>query len=1134
MHGLSRREQWISNGLTRCPAKAPVSHNMLDRTTLNGPLFQTAAGLLLLGAQPVWSQISQPPPMPERVLTNIYEIWEMPQQLRGEPYAMRTEVLIYYFDRSWNVAWGECQGRPAFLPIADSPTLLKAGQRVAIDGIVMPTRERFVWDKTKVRILEEGVPLKATAVRDLRNNPAGLKGCLVSVEGLIDSQFEDPTHITISLLAGDITARAYVVKDTSVQSLPFKAGDFVRIKCVYSPQLDPDGSLGDLTLWVTQPADIEVEGSLRTDARFNLPVASSERIRDDTPTNDLLHVVGVVRSHEPGKWVILWDATGQVMVQSRQMQPLRVGDRVEAVGYPFALGVQQCLKGGLYRLAASTNPPATALDTSPDPAPLRLAEQVRDLNREEAARHPSVAIRGVVTWHHPETSFTFVQDASGGIRVVNPKWDEPNTTKPGTIVTLRGEVAEGDFVPVVTNAVINRSGWWNLDEARVVSLEQALTGVEDGHWVEMRGYVRGVSQLEGLMRLDLSTSSGDFQAWAPASQSLEALRGSIVRVRGVCATTADARHQLTGIQMWVPDVKYIEVQEPAPNDLFAGPIRSLHSLRQFNLQNALNQRVRTIGTVILHAPGRFLYLQDGDGGVFALSQQQDVLQTGDRVEVVGFPGNQGRRFLLREAAYRRISAGTEPVARKLSGVHSVNVDWEGVLAEAQGTLLTMARKEGEVRLLIYSKDSTCEARLDLAAANEPKDLPALELGSLLAVTGVYEVQSDENGKPRSLLLHLRSGKDVRVLRRPPWWTLAHLLWILLGVLAVSLVALAWGALISHKNKLLQRAQSELQAANDTLELRVQERTRELQEQVIAKERTLAELAETQENLIVTSRQAGMAEVATGVLHNVGNVLNSVNISAGLLSERLRRCSIESVAKIAALLRSQQDRLAQFFADDPKGKAVPGYLQQLAEVLIQDKREMQSEVESLVKNIDHIKVIVSMQQNYAKVGGVLEEIDPKELIEDALQINKAAIERRNIQLIRDYHTVPAVMVDRHKVLQILVNLISNAEHALNDKASDRTMLLIVSTAGPNHVQLTIQDNGMGIAPGNLSRIFSQGFTTRRDGHGFGLHSGANAAKELGGSLTVQSQGTGHGASFTLELPAARSSAPRRTPAHTMPS
>jgi signal transduction histidine kinase len=376
--------------------------------------------------------------------------------------------------------------------------------------------------------------------------------------------------------------------------------------------------------------------------------------------------------------------------------------------------------------------------------------------------------------------------------------------------------------------------------------------------------------------------------------------------------------------------------------------------------------------------------------------------------------------------------------------------------------------------------------------------------------------------------------DVRVLRRPPWWTLARLLWILLGVLAVSLVALIWGALISHKNKLLQRAQSELQAVNDTLELRVQERTRELQEQVVAKERTLAELAETQENLIVTSRQAGMAEVATGVLHNVGNVLNSVNISAGLLSERLRCCSVESVAKIAALLRSRQDRLAQFFTDDPKGKAVPGYLQQLAEVLIHDKRQMQGEVESLVKNIDHIKVIVSMQQNYAKVGGVLEEIDPKELIEDAIQINKAAIERRNIQLIRDYHTVPAVMVDRHKVLQILVNLVSNAKHALNDKASDRTMLLTVSPAGPNHVRLTIQDNGMGIAPENLSRIFSQGFTTRRDGHGFGLHSGANAAKELGGSLSVQSQGTGQGASFTLELPAARSSAPRRTPAHTMPS
>jgi signal transduction histidine kinase len=1098
-----------------------------------GTLFGTAIALLLSGLQTIRSQTLNLPPVGARVLTNIYEIWEMPQSLRNEAFRMETEMVIYYFDPEWRVAWGECCGRPSFLPIADSPTPLKAGQRIALDGVIVPTQEKFEWDKTRIRILAGSADTKPEAIQSLTRNAADIKGHLVSVTGLIDHQIEDRTHLTLNLLVDGETASVYVLNSGSGPAPRFKAGDFVRIKCVYSPQFNKNGNLSDLTLWAARPADLEVIGSLTTDPRFALPVTPSERIRDDTPTNDLVCVQGIVRSHEPGKWVTLWDVTGQIMVQSKQTQPLRLGDSIEAIGHPFVLGVQQCLQAGLYRLTTHSIQTASTHTAKPDQTVLRLAERVRDLSREEAARHPLVILHGVLTWYHAETPFVFVQDASGGIRVLNPKWDDLNTTKPGTIVTVRGEVAEGDFVPVVTNAMIRRTGWWNLDEAQAISLEQAMTGVEDGRWAEMRGYVRDATQDNGLVRLDLSTSSGEFQTWTPASQSFAALRGSIVRVQGVCAAISNSRHQLTGIQIWAPEAKYIQVEEPAPDDLFAGPLRSLGSLRRFNLQNALNQRVRTTGTVVLHAPGRYLYLQNGADSVFALSQQSDPLEPGDEVEVVGFPGVQGRRFLLREAAYRRISTGKEPAPARLSSMQSVNVDMEGVLAIAEGTLLNMAEKEGESRLLIRSGDSTFEASLDSTADDSRKQIQALEPGSRLAVTGVYEMQSDEYGKPRSFLLHLRSKNDIRLLQLPPWWTLARLLWVLLGVLGVSVVALTWGLLISHKSKLLKQAQSALQAANDRLELRVQERTHELQEQVAAKERARAELAETQENLVLTSRQAGMAEVATGVLHNVGNVLNSVNISSGLLGERLRRSSIESVGKVADLLRKHHDQLGRFMTEDPKGKALPGYLEKLGEFLVQDKREMQAEVESLVKNVDHIKVIVSMQQSYARVGGVLEELDPKDLAEDAIQINSAALDRDRIQLIRDYHPVPRVMVDRHKVLQILVNLISNAKYALDETTADKKMTMAISAIGSDRVRLTVKDNGIGIPTENLNRIFSQGFTTRKDGHGFGLHSGANAAKELGGSLTVQSEGTGRGTTFILELPTATASPARAsvpTPDH----
>ncbi len=114
-------------------------------------------------------------------------------------------------------------------------------------------------------------------------------------------------------------------------------------------------------------------------------------------------------------------------------------------------------------------------------------------------------------------------------------------------------------------------------------------------------------------------------------------------------------------------------------------------------------------------------------------------------------------------------------------------------------------------------------------------------------------------------------------------------------------------------------------------------------------------------------------------------------------------------------------------------------------------------------------------------------------------------------------MPPITVEKHKVLQILVNLMRNAKFACSESGlPDRQMTLRVSRDA-DIVKISVSDNGVGIAPENLTRIFSHGFTTRKDGHGFGLHSGALAATEMGGRLSVQSDGLGLGAAFTLELP-----------------
>jgi PAS domain S-box-containing protein len=285
-----------------------------------------------------------------------------------------------------------------------------------------------------------------------------------------------------------------------------------------------------------------------------------------------------------------------------------------------------------------------------------------------------------------------------------------------------------------------------------------------------------------------------------------------------------------------------------------------------------------------------------------------------------------------------------------------------------------------------------------------------------------------------------------------------------------------------------------------------------------RKRNEAELEEAHKQLVLSSRMAGMAEVATSVLHNVGNVLTSINISSSLIMDRVRNSKVANLGKAAALVQEHADDLPGFLADDPRGRQLPGYLGALSELLIKDHTELLEEMGLLNRNIEHINEIVAMQQNQGKVAGVLEQLPVASLVEDALRMNLGSMERHGVQIVREYNKVPAIQVDRHKVLQILVNLIRNAQYACDEGLqAQKRITLRVGLNGGDRVKIAVMDNGMGIARENLTRIFAHGFTTRKDGHGFGLHSGALAAKELGGALLVHSDGPGQGAVFTLELP-----------------
>ncbi|HLX71950.1 MAG TPA: ATP-binding protein [Verrucomicrobiae bacterium] len=268
-------------------------------------------------------------------------------------------------------------------------------------------------------------------------------------------------------------------------------------------------------------------------------------------------------------------------------------------------------------------------------------------------------------------------------------------------------------------------------------------------------------------------------------------------------------------------------------------------------------------------------------------------------------------------------------------------------------------------------------------------------------------------------------------------------------------------------------------------------------------------------LVESSRLAGMAEIASGVMHNVNNVLTSINIASTLVAESIKHSKAANLGKVVSLLREHEADLGQFLTQDPKGRQAYSYLGALSEHLVKEQEGLLRELAQIQQGTRHIEEIVHAQQNFAKLSGLVETLKVTDMIGDALKMSVAG--RNGLQVVKEIPEDMTVTVEKHKALQILVNLMRNAKQACEAGPAEVKTLTIRATNGGDFVHLAVSDNGVGIDPDNMRRIFSHGFTTKKDGHGFGLHSSAAAAKQLGGLLRVNSEGLGKGATFTLDLP-----------------
>ncbi|MDI6400891.1 triple tyrosine motif-containing protein, partial [Balneolaceae bacterium ANBcel3] len=351
------------------------------------------------------------------------------------------------------------------------------------------------------------------------------------------------------------------------------------------------------------------------------------------------------------------------------------------------------------------------------------------------------------------------------------------------------------------------------------------------------------------------------------------------------------------------------------------------------------------------------------------------------------------------------------------------------------------------------------------------------------------------------------GDDVtlRLVIVPPFWQTPW--FITLSVLFIT------GLVFS----LYRYRVRTIRALNKKLEEKVALRTRELYESNRELRDALDEVKSMRNEMVDKAHKAGMADLATGVLHNLGNILTSVTTSANMIESTVQSSKHKSLKRANQLLRENMENIETFIKDDPRGKVLLEYYLELEKPLDMEAEKLLEHVKRMIEKVKLITDVVAAQQRFARAGEVTELLSLEKIVEDSLKIQEDTIEKRSVKVVKEFGNVEKVMAGRSKLIHVLINLVKNAYEAMAHMPSDKKIITMRTWQDTDKVYLSIGDSGEGLSKEELVKVFSHGFTTKEDGHGFGLHSSSNYMKEMGGEMKVESDGKGEGATFILIFP-----------------
>lgn len=711
---------------------------------------------------------------------------------------------------------------------------------------------------------------------------------------------------------------------------------------------------------------------------------------------------------------------------------------------------------------------AQAIAAGPPAELLTNAADVLSLSAAQASHHIKVSIKGVVT--AAETNWNgkfFVQDSTAGVFVNNLSPSDGHMPVPGDVVEVSGVSRPGSYAPVVSLPQWKKVGTAPLPKARPVTIEQLISGAEDGQRIEISGVVRNVSISGSKLAVELVSGGYRISAYLPipSDTNIQALVGAMVRMKGTAAVSFNRvlRHFIT-VSIFVPLPTDFIIEEPVTIDPFQEPLIPLNGIAQYRKGRSFNDQVHVKGVVTYQKPGEGLFLQDTTGGLQVKSSQPVNFSPGDVVEAVGFPGVENYLPVLEDAVFKRSSDPRTNIISKavtgeelLAGLHHADfITLKGRLLDrlARG-VLSPANTSDAVKNILVLQNSNLLFTAEKETTAQNTFLASIPIGSVVEVSGICLLESGEDGKIKSLQVLLPSSNNVRIISRPDWLTPQHLLIILTIVFFILVVAISWTIMVSKKNSTLRYLihereidQKELQKAHDTLEWRVKERTEQLKFQITARKESEFQFK-------------------------------------GTLAERTR------------LAQELHDTLEQ---------TLTGITLQLDTVakLSRSNPDVASRHLGLVRNLMRQSQIDLRRSIWDLRSRELEEFNlSSALMASAHQLGDGAGIRVNVETTGRVRPLPEVVEE---------NLLRIGQEALTNtvKHSGATLAEIKLEFGAQTVVLEIKDNGKGFTPENCAGP--------NDGH-FGLLGMKERAKRFGGQLLLTSAPE-KGTAIHVEIPIAQ--------------